>query len=257
MKKMLKFVALAIIALLVTSCNESNTSIYHNALKDYDGNKYDAVKIGDQIWMRENLKTTHFVDGTEIPQFHNVNDFAMQYRNSHSVGAQVPQSEGGIEKGLLYNGNVILQDGNGRKLCPKGWHLPTEAEWQELFTYAESQSQWLDKCGSVAQALSSATTFNDYYLESNISDFSSHPMDYVGYHNGFQNYVAAPEYGAANYWTATLPVPNEPQAVYENPYENIYDSCARVAIIDLGNINDTRIENKYLGCGFLVRCVKD
>ena len=137
------------------------------------------------------------------------------------------------------------------------FRLPTEAEWQELFTYAESQSQWLDKCGSVAQALSSATTFNDYYLESNISDFSSHPMDYVGYHNGFQNYVAAPEYGAANYWTATLPVPNEPQAVYENPYENIYDSCARVAIIDLGNINDTRIENKYLGCGFLVRCVKD
>ena len=130
MKKMLKFVALAIIALLVTSCNESNTSIYHNALKDYDGNKYDAVKIGDQIWMRENLKTTHFVDGTEIPQFHNVNDFAMQYRNSHSVGAQVPQSEGGSEKGLLYNGNVILQDINGRKLCPKGWHLPTEAEWE-------------------------------------------------------------------------------------------------------------------------------
>ena len=41
--------------------------IIHNAVTDIDGNHYDAVKIGDQVWMAENLRTTHYADGTVIP----------------------------------------------------------------------------------------------------------------------------------------------------------------------------------------------
>lgn len=36
-------------------------------IKDYDGNKYDAVKIGNQVWIASNLKTEHYADGSEIP----------------------------------------------------------------------------------------------------------------------------------------------------------------------------------------------
>ena len=78
-KTMLLILASVLVATFyLTACDRENekenereypvtADVIRNAVKDIDGNKYDAVRIGDQVWMAENLKTTRFADGTEIP----------------------------------------------------------------------------------------------------------------------------------------------------------------------------------------------
>ena len=100
-----------------------------NSTKDRDSNVYNSVTIGTQIWMAENLKTTKYNDGTVIP---NVTDgspwqvlvtgaycwFNNEITNKNTYGA-------------LYNWYAI----NTGKLCPIGWHVPTDAEWTTLTTF--------------------------------------------------------------------------------------------------------------------------
>ena len=95
-------------------------------VKDADNNEYSTIKIGSQVWMAENLKTTHYNDGNEIPQQTDKTKWATNktaafcwYDNDESNKA---------EYGALYNWYVV---GTG-KLCPQGWHVPTTDEWTTL-----------------------------------------------------------------------------------------------------------------------------
>ena len=65
------FYALLLVLSFSVSCThegERNDLVLRNAVKDVDGNKYDAVKIGKQVWMKSNLRTTHFRDKSPVPQ---------------------------------------------------------------------------------------------------------------------------------------------------------------------------------------------
>jgi uncharacterized protein (TIGR02145 family) len=93
---------------------------------DEDRNNYPIVKLGTQIWMAENLKTTKYNDGTAIP---NVTD------GSEWAGLTTPaycwynNNIGNKDLyGALYNWYVVKTG----KLCPSGWHVPTDAEWHQL-----------------------------------------------------------------------------------------------------------------------------
>jgi uncharacterized protein (TIGR02145 family) len=96
---------------------------------DADGNIYHSVRIGQQIWLRENLRTTSYSDSFWIPE---VTDNLLWnspdepqfcwYKNDESY--KVPF-------GALYNWAAVNSD----RLCPPGWHVPTAAEWNSLFTY--------------------------------------------------------------------------------------------------------------------------
>ncbi|MBS2212226.1 fibrobacter succinogenes major paralogous domain-containing protein [Carboxylicivirga mesophila] len=105
----------------VTPDNETGTLI------DIDGNKYNTVKIGKQVWMAENLKTTKYNNGDIIPIVESGNDWSLlsdagmcQYANSESMFDIF---------GGLYNGYVIIDE---RNVCPNGWHVPTNEEWLEM-----------------------------------------------------------------------------------------------------------------------------
>jgi len=102
-----------------------------NKLTDYDGNSYNIVKIGNQLWMAENLKTTRFSDGTNIPL---VSDYKT-WSNLFSPGFCWYFNEAENYRtnyGALYNGYTISTG----KLCPKGWHVPSSEEWKTLMNYS-------------------------------------------------------------------------------------------------------------------------
>ena len=98
--------------------------------KDYDNNNYATVSIGEQIWMAENLKTTHYSDGTAIS--YPGSDNAVWSANT--TGAYAWYSNDATYKdtyGALYNWHAV----NTGLLCPAGWHVPTNSDWLTLTDY--------------------------------------------------------------------------------------------------------------------------
>jgi uncharacterized protein (TIGR02145 family) len=96
-------------------------------ITDIDGNIYNTVQIGDQCWMKENLKTTTYSNGTPIP-----NIIDNQEWTTISTGAYAWQENDISWKnvyGAIYNWYTTV-DPNG--LCPAGWHVPSDDEWTVL-----------------------------------------------------------------------------------------------------------------------------
>jgi uncharacterized protein (TIGR02145 family) len=108
--------------------------------KDFDGNAYNAVKIGKQVWMTENLKTTKYKDGTSIPL---VTDSPTWGSLSTPAYCWYNEDKLTYENlyGALYNWYAV----NTGKLCPSGWHVPSNVEWTSLTTYLGGDSVAGDK----------------------------------------------------------------------------------------------------------------
>jgi uncharacterized protein (TIGR02145 family) len=97
-------------------------------VQDIEGNIYKTIKIGDQIWMAENLRTITYNDGTPIP---NPDDNDVWLRTDAWCNYYYDSSNVAIY-GRLYNQNAILST---HKICPSGWHPSTYEEWIILETY--------------------------------------------------------------------------------------------------------------------------
>ena len=98
-------------------------------VKDVDGNVYKTVTVGTQVWMAENLKTTKFNDGTAIPMI--VEDQAWGTLTTPALCWYNKDAIAGKSTyGALYNWYTVSTN----KLCPKGWHVSTDAEWTALTT---------------------------------------------------------------------------------------------------------------------------
>ena len=121
--------------MLTNSCKKDDNSSKKEennstTVTDIDGNVYHTVKIGAQTWMVENLKTTHYNDGTAIP---------LVTGNTAWGSLTTPgycwynndQATYGSTYGALYNWYAV----NTGKLCPTGWHVATDAEWAQLTDY--------------------------------------------------------------------------------------------------------------------------
>ena len=105
-------------------------------LYDYDGNIYSTVQIGNQCWMKENLRTSHFPDGTEIPVGGSVSlgDTAPYYCDFlEYYNLTIPWEE----RGNFYNWYAALG------ACPSGWHLPNDSELTALTDYITSQTEYI------------------------------------------------------------------------------------------------------------------
>lgn len=104
------------------------------ACTDADGNNYPVVQIGTQIWMAENLKTTKYNDGTNIP---NVTD-ETSWKNLTTPGYCWYNNDTSNKNtyGALFNWYTV----NTGKLCPTGWHVPSDPEWTTLTTYLGGES---------------------------------------------------------------------------------------------------------------------
>ena len=115
---------------LGTSYGNEVSFVAENVVMDIDGNSYKWITIGDQVWMAENLATTHYNDGTAIPHVTG---------NSTWAGVSAPaycwydnnEATYKSKYGALYNWYVVETG----KLCPTGWHMPTDDEWTQLEEY--------------------------------------------------------------------------------------------------------------------------
>jgi len=102
--------------------------------EDIDGNVYETIQIGDQLWMAENLKTTHYNNGDEIPYPSN-EDFGSFDEGQYGVYDNDPSNADVY--GNLYNFAAVDDD---RGLCMEGWHVPSDGEWTVLTDYLGGSS---------------------------------------------------------------------------------------------------------------------
>jgi uncharacterized protein (TIGR02145 family) len=98
-------------------------------VKDADGNIYHTVKIGNQVWTVENLRTTKFNDGTPIPQV--TDDAGWKALASPGFCYYENKPENGKKYGILYNWYAASSD----KIAPKGWRVPTHEDQIALRDY--------------------------------------------------------------------------------------------------------------------------
>jgi len=109
--------------------------VSYGTMTDQDGNVYKTVKIGDQVWMAENLRVTHYRNGDPIP------NVTSNWEWSHlRTGARCAynNNNGNVTTyGLLYNWYALT---DRRNIAPEGWHVPTDEEWKELERYLGSNA---------------------------------------------------------------------------------------------------------------------
>jgi len=208
-------------------------------ITDIDGNAYATLKIGEQVWMTENLKVTHYDNGDAIQYVKReeaesgvwinlITGAYGIYNDDDSSTYQIaPHSFPG--DGNLYNWYAV---NDNRGICSEGWHIPTEEEYTELINFLGGES--------VAGRKMKKTNFwhqhNQYSEEAtNESGFTALP---AGERNQWGLYYDI--YKIATFWTA-------------NSIGNVY---ARLYKLSYENSNITS-ENGFKPNGCSVRCIKD
>ncbi len=193
-----------------TSTNQSDYSATvsgyacSNCMVDYDGNIYETILIGNQIWMAENLKVTHYRDGTAIT--HVPDNTAWSNLTTEAYCMYNNNASNEVDTyGALYNWYAVSDAHN---IAPAGWHVPTDTEWKELeIALGMSQSEADDtgyrgtnegsKLAGNADLWSDGTLEND--SEFGTSGFTALPGGYRSYVNG--DYYGMGYYGS--FWSAT------------------------------------------------------
>ena len=198
----------------------------YGIISDIEGNVYNIITIGNQMWMKENLKATKLNDGTNIlletnnttwisltnPAFCWYNNDETSYKNTY---------------GALYNWYAV----NTNKLCPAGWHVPSDAEWLSLIDYIGDESVAGGKLKETGNThwTSPNTGATDEY------GFTALPAgDRIGADGGFFNLN-----GYAIYWSSDESSPTQ--------------AINRVMVVDGTNF---RIGYDNKTAGFSVRCLK-
>jgi uncharacterized protein (TIGR02145 family) len=150
-----------------------------NTVQDIDGNTYKTVQIGNQVWMAENLKVTHYRNGEQIPRLSSRISWLAKGilgMSKKGVYCSYDNDDKNIDSyGYLYNGYAIEDK---RVLAPEGWHVATEDDWQELEFYLGMNDLAIDSMGyrgsnEGSKLAGSNALWSDGSLENNTSFGSS------------------------------------------------------------------------------------
>jgi len=112
-----------------------NPDLTYDYLTDIDGNTYKTIKIGDQTWMAENLRTTKYNDGTDIPLVDAISSWVSLLTPGYCWYLNDEEEYKDIY-GALYNWYAV----NTSKLCPAGWHVPGDTEWADLAAFSGGET---------------------------------------------------------------------------------------------------------------------
>ena len=169
---------------------------------DIDGNVYQTIIIGTQEWMMENLKVTHYRDGTAIPTGHSNSDWSNLSTGAYAV---YNDDESNADTyGYLYNWYAV---DDSRNIAPEGWHVPTDDEWKTLEMHLGMSQSEADNTGyrgtnEGSKLAGNADLWNDGDLENNAefgtSGFTALPG---GYRTPNGGYGSTGHYGY--FWSST------------------------------------------------------
>ncbi len=178
--------------LLFTGCDDVETE---DPLKvvDIDGNEYNTVIIGGQEWMAENLRTATYRNGEAI--IHLEPNHAWSSAGSTQAGGWAHyQNNDDLENtyGKLYNWYAV---NDPRKICPEGWHVPSDAEWTILTDFLDG----LDEAGGKMKSTGTGHWKSPNVEASNQSGFNGRPG---GYRNFNGEFVFLTTYGY--WWSSTV-----------------------------------------------------
>jgi uncharacterized protein (TIGR02145 family) len=163
---------------------------------DIDGNVYSTVKIGTQVWMAENLRTTKYNDGTTIPYVTDATDWSNLTTPGRCAFNNNTTDTDSIKTfGLLYNGFAVQTN----KLCPVGWHIPTKADLEIFMAY-------LGPLGGYR--LKSDQHWSTDYNTINDAGFDAYEAGSRGYY-----YPSRFTWGDPSWWSSTLS-PLSPNTMY-------------------------------------------
>jgi len=184
--------------------------------------------IGTQCWTQSNLKVTKYNDGTVIPDITNSSSVPTSGARLEYVGSGVPSSGYVGTYGYLYNWYAVA---DSRKLCPTGWHVPSDDEWNLLGTYLGGNAGGNMKSTSSLWNIQSAGANNSSGFTALPGGFSSTPNNFVSINS------------QAYFWTSSEYVGIGPSASI-----NKYISSA-------GDLFFSFRESRYYGHS--IRCLKD
>jgi uncharacterized protein (TIGR02145 family) len=215
---------------------------------DTDGNVYQTVKIGNQVWMAENLRVTKYNDGSAIPLDTSTTTRNMATTPKYCFYINTTNADSIKKYGALYNWYVV-NPANPKKIAPADWHVPSDSEWTVLEKYLVLNGFNWDgtwdtaQSNKIAKSLAAKTDWYPSFIpgaigndltENNSSGFSALPGGYY-YDYGFftQNsnglWWSATESDATSAWSRDL----------SYPYSHLY----RLSY--------------YKSCGFSVRLLRD
>ena len=220
-----------------------------STITDRDGNTYNTVQIGTQCWIKQNLKTTKYADGTSISQgSNNSTTTAYWYYPNNS-------SSNKSTYGLLYNWKAVMRNSSSssanpsgvRGICPTGWHVPSDAEWKQMemaVGMSQSDANATGYRGNIAARFCGNTGWQSSNVANaagntsatgrNSSGFSALPAGYYytsNYDSGTHDFSYR-----AYFWSAT-----------EGPYFRL------LRYNNAGVYRGTAAKDS----GYSVRCVKD
>lgn len=216
-----------------------------NAVQDIQGNVYRTVTIGSQTWMADNLKTVKLNDNTPIPL--TADPYTWSSKTSAAYCWYNNDSVSNSYAGPLYNFYAVQTN----KLCPVGWHVPTDAEWTQLENYLIANGFNFDgtvTLNRIAKSLSSNALTDWPYLSPTIGDvannislnnrtgFNAKPTGSRSNYSSFTNYNFS-----VYYWTSTIS--STTKAWMRNWNSSNSSGTSRYSY-----------EYRY---GYSVRCVKD
>ena len=204
-------------------CNGDNIDC---PCEDIDGNQYQTVQIGTQIWMAENLKTTRYRNGDNIPTGLQPNQWATTQSGAYGLYDGAPDN---IEKyGYHYNGWAVLDE---RGICPEGYHPPSLDEMLILMEFVNGDA-------------SSLKTNDPGYWEyvSNVPQ-GTNSSGFNAYPGGWLNeYTYASEYMGQN-------------AHFYTTYEHDELNMGSIKLNAFSNTYEVYLLNRYVG--YSVRCLAD
>jgi len=210
--------------ILLSGCEKGEDS--PDPVTDIDGNVYETVMIGNQVWMAENLRTTRLNDGTGImlvtknQEWNKTGDPAYCWYHNDSSLFKVPY-------GALYNGYIATNE----RICPEGWHVPGNEEWEQLIGFLGDT----ESAGGKLKAAGLAHWHSPNTGADNGSSFSALPAG-MRYFEG--------TFSSLSYFTAFWSV---------NEADNTSHYFMSLSYLDSKAVLSSKSKKQ----GFSIRCIRD